>query len=232
MTWSTTTCTTRASTRSSPRRRSRQGRRVGARSCSPLRRGDWRPTATWSSTRTGGASRRRCSRAGWTGCSDRGWPIGSAPRAWSACWQGRRAVVLTTSNTPRDEELELFGDPLENLWKTCVFRLLRRGEVLPAQLRVDHPQHARATPAVARGSSPNCRAKFPGRLFPRHLRPLLFDFARSCDVVCGPRGDVTCRRAAWATTPRPIIRLPRPKLLISRRFAIGDPWGRSLASAA
>ena len=34
---------------------------------------------------------------------------------------GRRAVVFTTSNTPRDAELALFGDPLENLWKTCVF---------------------------------------------------------------------------------------------------------------
>ena len=35
--------------------------------------------------------------------------------------QGRRAVVFTTSNTPRDVELRLFGDPLENLWKTCIF---------------------------------------------------------------------------------------------------------------
>ena len=34
---------------------------------------------------------------------------------------GKRALVLTTSNTPRDDELRLFGDPLENLWKTCVF---------------------------------------------------------------------------------------------------------------
>lgn len=34
---------------------------------------------------------------------------------------GKRAVVFTTSNTPRDMELELFGDPLENLWKNCVF---------------------------------------------------------------------------------------------------------------
>ena len=34
---------------------------------------------------------------------------------------GRTAVVITTSNTPRDVELELFGDPLENLWKTCIF---------------------------------------------------------------------------------------------------------------
>ena len=34
---------------------------------------------------------------------------------------GKTAVVITTSNTPRDVELELFGDPLENLWKTCIF---------------------------------------------------------------------------------------------------------------
>ncbi|MGO9114743.1 MAG: NAD(P)H-dependent oxidoreductase [Thermoguttaceae bacterium] len=34
---------------------------------------------------------------------------------------GKRAIVLTTSNTPREDELRLFGDPLENLWKTCVF---------------------------------------------------------------------------------------------------------------
>jgi NAD(P)H dehydrogenase (quinone) len=37
---------------------------------------------------------------------------------------GKRAVVLTTSNTPRDEELRLYGDPLENLWKTCIFDLV------------------------------------------------------------------------------------------------------------
>jgi putative NADPH-quinone reductase len=35
--------------------------------------------------------------------------------------KGRKAVVFTTSNTPREDELKLFGDPLENLWKTCVF---------------------------------------------------------------------------------------------------------------
>jgi putative NADPH-quinone reductase len=34
---------------------------------------------------------------------------------------GRRAVVFTTSNTPRDDELRLFGDPLENLWRACIF---------------------------------------------------------------------------------------------------------------
>ncbi len=34
---------------------------------------------------------------------------------------GRKALVLTTSNTPREAELELYGDPLENLWRACVF---------------------------------------------------------------------------------------------------------------
>lgn len=33
----------------------------------------------------------------------------------------KTAVVITTSNTPRDVELKVFGDPLENLWKTCIF---------------------------------------------------------------------------------------------------------------
>jgi putative NADPH-quinone reductase len=35
--------------------------------------------------------------------------------------KGKKALVFTTSNTPRDVELERFGDPLENLWKTCIF---------------------------------------------------------------------------------------------------------------
>jgi NAD(P)H dehydrogenase (quinone) len=36
---------------------------------------------------------------------------------------GKKAVVFTTSNTPRDVELQVYGDPLENLWKTCIFGL-------------------------------------------------------------------------------------------------------------
>lgn len=36
---------------------------------------------------------------------------------------GRRALVITTSNTPRDDELRLYGDPLENLWANCIFGL-------------------------------------------------------------------------------------------------------------
>ena len=33
------------------------------------------------------------------------------------------AVVFNTSNTPEARELSVFGDPLENLWKTCIFDL-------------------------------------------------------------------------------------------------------------
>lgn len=37
--------------------------------------------------------------------------------------RARTAVVLNTSNTPADREREAFGDPLESIWKRCVFDL-------------------------------------------------------------------------------------------------------------
>lgn len=42
-------------------------------------------------------------------------------------WQGlndKIVQVFTTSNTPRDVELQVYGDPLENFWKTIVFSLV------------------------------------------------------------------------------------------------------------
>ncbi len=41
-------------------------------------------------------------------------------------WQGlgdKIAQVFSTSNTPREVELNVYGDPLENFWKTIVFGL-------------------------------------------------------------------------------------------------------------
>ena len=32
------------------------------------------------------------------------------------------ALVFNTTNTERDRELEVFGDPLETLWKNCILR--------------------------------------------------------------------------------------------------------------
>jgi putative NADPH-quinone reductase len=37
--------------------------------------------------------------------------------------RARTAVVLNTSNTPADRERDAFGDPLEAIWKRCVFGL-------------------------------------------------------------------------------------------------------------
>lgn len=33
------------------------------------------------------------------------------------------AIVFNSSNTPREREQEIFGDPLETIWKNCVFGL-------------------------------------------------------------------------------------------------------------
>lgn len=37
--------------------------------------------------------------------------------------KARTAIVFNTSNTPRAREKKVFGDPLEALWKNCVFAL-------------------------------------------------------------------------------------------------------------
>ena len=37
--------------------------------------------------------------------------------------RARHAIVVNTSNTPAEREAAQFGDPLETLWKNCVFGL-------------------------------------------------------------------------------------------------------------
>ena len=39
--------------------------------------------------------------------------------------KAKTALVFNTSNTHRDRELRIFGDPLEKLWKSCIFDLCR-----------------------------------------------------------------------------------------------------------
>ncbi len=34
--------------------------------------------------------------------------------------RARAALVFNTSNTPRQREIEVFGDPLERIWKDCI----------------------------------------------------------------------------------------------------------------
>ena len=43
-----------------------------------------------------------------------GIPVGLLAAKW--------AIVFTTSNTPKDKELAMFGDPLQNLWTRCVLQ--------------------------------------------------------------------------------------------------------------
>ncbi|MEZ4528630.1 MAG: NAD(P)H-dependent oxidoreductase [Desulfobacterales bacterium] len=38
-------------------------------------------------------------------------------------WKGKTALVFNTSNTPHEREVKVFGDPLETLWKNCIFGL-------------------------------------------------------------------------------------------------------------
>jgi putative NADPH-quinone reductase len=33
------------------------------------------------------------------------------------------AIVFNTSNTPEEREMDVFGNPLETLWKNCIFGL-------------------------------------------------------------------------------------------------------------
>jgi NAD(P)H dehydrogenase (quinone) len=33
------------------------------------------------------------------------------------------AIIFNTSNTPEEREMKVFGDPLETLWKNCIFGL-------------------------------------------------------------------------------------------------------------
>ncbi len=35
--------------------------------------------------------------------------------------KGKTALVFNTSNTPDEREKEVFGDPLESIWKRCIF---------------------------------------------------------------------------------------------------------------
>ncbi len=37
--------------------------------------------------------------------------------------KAKAAMVFNTANTPRDREQEIFGDPLQKLWKDCIFDL-------------------------------------------------------------------------------------------------------------
>ena len=45
-------------------------------------------------------------------------PVGNPP---VQKMKGKQGIVFNTSNTPDSRETDYFGDPLENIWKQCVF---------------------------------------------------------------------------------------------------------------
>jgi NAD(P)H dehydrogenase (quinone) len=52
------------------------------------------------------------------------YPEGAGPEGVpTGLLRARHALIFNTSNTPADREREVFGDPLEALWKACVFGL-------------------------------------------------------------------------------------------------------------
>lgn len=60
--------------------------------------------------------------------------------------KARAALVVTTSNTPREAELERYGDPLDNLWKRCVWGFCG----------IDKVERINFEPVI--GSSDECRS--------------------------------------------------------------------------
>ena len=53
--------------------------------------------------------------------------------------KARAAIVFNTANTPEDRERETFGDPLESLWKKCVFDLCGVKEFIAGRFRSSSP---------------------------------------------------------------------------------------------
>ena len=75
--------------------------------------------------------------------------------------KAKAAIVLNTSNTPDDREQTAFGDPLEAMWKRCVFDLCGVHDVRRRMFNVvvtSTPQQRQQWIAEARDL---CRTIFP-----------------------------------------------------------------------
>lgn len=77
--------------------------------------------------------------------------------------KARAALVITTSNTPREAELALYGDPLDNLWKRCVWGFcgVRKVE------RINFEPVIASTPEQREAWLAEC-ARTAAALFPAH----------------------------------------------------------------
>ncbi len=84
-----------------------------------------------------------------------GVPLGLLP--------ARTAVVFNTSNTPADRERKVFGDPLEAIWKQCVFELCGVHDVRRRMFNVVVTSTAEERNAWLREVEEIVCAAFPGR---------------------------------------------------------------------
>jgi len=63
----------------------------------------------------------------------------------------KAALVFNTANTPAEREREVFGDPLERLWKDCIFSFCGDTGCSPAHVCRGCDKYGRGTCRLARG---------------------------------------------------------------------------------
>ncbi len=76
--------------------------------------------------------------------------------------RARTAVVFNTSNTPEERERMAFGDPLDAIWRRCVFGLCGIDDVLRRTFGVVVTSTAEQRAAWLREVEEIVRAAFPG----------------------------------------------------------------------
>jgi putative NADPH-quinone reductase len=84
-----------------------------------------------------------------------GYPVGVGPEGVPVgLLRARLALVFNTSNTPPEREAALFGDPLETLWKNCIFGLCG----IPSVVRRMYSPASASTPEQRSGWLAEVRA--------------------------------------------------------------------------
>ena len=96
--------------------------------------------------------------------------------------RAQTAIIFNTSNTPPARELEVFGDPLDNLWKRCILDFCGVKECRPRDLQRGHHQHAGAARRVARSGRADCDGNF-STIYPLICKEAVFARAVGAMVI-------------------------------------------------
>ena len=97
------------------------------------------------------------------GDSGEGLPIGLL--------KAKVGLVFNTSNTPTEREIQTFGDPLETLWKNCIFDLCGVKTFHREMFNVVITSTRRTTPAMVVYSSHHCET-IPLKIQQRVFHPV------------------------------------------------------------